>query len=285
MSDKKNTDNIKALAFELLDRAYTPIGSLNCTAFITAEPVSFEERGSGKRAELSVGDRWAEQIFDCAWMHITGEVPACASSDFVFLINCGGEGLIYDKEGNIKQSITCKDSDFDKSLGGPVKRVVLNDGLYENGTVDFWIDAAANDLFGKMQCESRLSELCTASLSGEMRALSYDIQVLRDAYACSEDNEYTLRVLSALEALPEKAEDYTEEKSAEIRASLKELLETTNDSPAFEYTAIGHAHLDLAWLWPIREKGRKNLFHSDNEHKALSRLCLRRVSGSALPLG
>lgn len=38
---------------------------------------------------------------------------------------------------------------------------------------------------------------------------------------------------------------------------LKKLYENRNASRAFELTAIGHAHIDCAWLWPLAETHRK----------------------------
>lgn len=84
----------------LFEKSYTPMGDLECTAYVTDEPVTFEERESGRKAVLRTGDKWADKVFDCAWFHITGKVPAeIDRSNTVFLINCGGEGLICDKNG------------------------------------------------------------------------------------------------------------------------------------------------------------------------------------------
>ena len=46
--------------------------------------------------------------------------------------------------------------------------------------------------------------------------------------------------------------DINESRAAKLREKLKPYLETPATEGAFTYTAIGHAHIDLAWLWPLR---------------------------------
>lgn len=250
----------KKTAKKLLEeKAYTPVGQLNCIGYVTKEPVSFEKRTQGSEKEITLGDKWAEEVFDCAWFHVTGEVPEKYNpADIVFLINCGGEGLIYDRFGEPKQAITCYASDYDYALGLPVKRVVLNNNLTDAGKVDFWIDAGANDLFGKMKNESRFSELCVAAVNREIRALSYDLETLCYVYENSDDQEFKKVILNAVKKVLPKTAEINEKSATECREILRPVLETKNEGGnVFEYSAVGHAHLDLAWLWPIRESKRK----------------------------
>lgn len=256
--DKKTVAEIKALEKQLFAKAYTQLFPLSCEAYVTAEPVDFAHRTSGEHKTINIGDKWAQNVFDCAWFHITGEISGnYMDKNLVFLCNCGGEGLVYTREGEAKQAITCYASDFDRSIGEPEKKVILNRGLTYGHTVDFWIDAAANDLFGKMPFEARFSLLCAAEENTEIRGLYYDIQVLRYIYEYAENSEFTDKIYEALYSLP-AAEVITEQNAGLYRSLLKPLLETKNNTTdIFNYTAVGHAHLDLAWLWPIRETKRK----------------------------
>src|SRR5262249_9812969 len=43
------------------------------------------------------------------------------------------------------------------------------------------------------------------------------------------------------------------------RSILRELYEHRNATLAHDVTAVGHAHIDTAWLWPIAETHRKCL--------------------------
>jgi alpha-mannosidase len=50
---------------------------------------------------------------------------------------------------------------------------------------------------------------------------------------------------------------FTEHEAAIARALLAPALSMRSDHRSLTITAVGHAHLDLAWLWPIRETIRK----------------------------
>lgn len=256
--DKKCTAKFRELEKKLFAKAYTQIAPLEVEAWVTPEPVGFDEKTTGEYKKIRCGDKWAEEVFDCAWFHVTGEIPEFYKDEnIVFLINCGGEGLIYTKEGEPKQSITCYASEYDKTLGMPEKKVVINRGLTDGRKIDFWIDGAANDLFGKMQENSLFSLMSVAVENTQTRGLYYDVQVLCYIYEYAENCGFTDRIYETLSALP-TAEEINENNASLYREQLAVLLGEKNDSPdTFTYSAVGHAHLDLAWLWPLRETKRK----------------------------
>lgn len=257
---------------EIRSKAYTKIGELHCTAYVTDEPVPFQKRFEGKKTELIPGMRWAEKVFDCAWFHITGIIPEGAPKDrVVYLIDTGGEGLIYDKEGNPKQGVTCYASQFDYRLGLPVKKVVIDDNLSQDGNIEFFIDCGANDLFGNMKNKSAVQQLDIAVVNLEIRALMYDLEVLLSVYDYNAEDEYIESLYTTLCKVTEQCKDLDEEKAAALRGELLPYLNKKNDKPVFEYTAIGHSHLDLAWLWPIRETKRKGARTFTNQFLNLER--------------
>lgn len=236
----------------LFDLSYTGIRELECTAYISDEPLNFDDRFSGRKMKLNVGDKWAENVFDCAWFHVTGKKDSNADT---IIINNGGEGLVCDRYGNAIQAITCKASDFDTSLGSPVKRVVsICDSLFDSDKIDFWIDSAANDLFGKLKNDGRLVELHTAKLNKNIRDLAYDVHVLLTVIDSGEDESFNKQITDEL--LQIACEYLTDSEALLKREKIAHLLaEKSNED--FTYYAVGHAHLDLAWLWPIRESYRK----------------------------
>lgn len=243
----------------LFDCAYTPLETLACRAYITKEPVPFRQRYCGTAMDLKPGSQWAEDVFDCAWFHITGTPPANADANkLVLLLNCGGEGLLYDSSGNQVQSITCYAAGFGAGLGTPVKRVIpLYDCLLQENQIDFWIDCGANDLFGDMEKQSRVQELSIGLENKELRALAYDVQVLLGVYDYGNDSVFKDEIETALDQIM-TAEKISEDTAPALRRILKPLMAKENASAeTFTYSAIGHAHLDLAWLWPIRESKRK----------------------------
>lgn len=257
-TDKKRNE-MEKFSDRLFDLCYTKLADLHCEGYVTKEPLSFEKRLDGNYIKLSVGDKWAENAFDCAWFHITGRLPKdCNNNDLVFVLNCGGEALIYDNNGIPVQSITCYSADFGAGLGTPIKQIIpVYDGLHRGEMVDFWLDCAANDLFGNMEKQSRIQALNIAKENKALRKLAYDVQALLGAYDCSASIEFKNEIGNSFDSLMNNPL-FTEEWAENACKILSQLLEKKNsDENTFTYSAIGHAHLDLAWLWPIRESKRK----------------------------
>ncbi|MCL2513656.1 MAG: hypothetical protein FWF08_07120 [Oscillospiraceae bacterium] len=253
-------ERLDILLNRLFAKAYDVIGELRCTAYVTEEPLSFGDRYKGEEMGIYVGFVWARGVFDCAWFHMTGIIPdgyKDIEKELVFLINAGGEGLVCDRDGVEKQGITCWSSDFSYYLGMPVKRVVLNDNLSSGGKVDFWIDCAANDLFGKMQNHAKVQEMSIAVVNPAIRALAYDIQVLLSVYDYNPDIGFTKAVYGRVSEYLKDVDKITEQNAGRYRELLRPFITQRNEGPAFQFSAVGHAHLDLAWLWPIRESKRK----------------------------
>lgn len=236
----------------LFGLSYKVLSELNGTGYYSEEPLSFENRYSGKKFEVKIGGKWCKNVFDCAWFHITGKIPEGADT---VIVDCGGEGLVYDRFGNEIQAITCYSSDADRSLGEPMKRIIpVTDAIVNGDNFDFWIDGAANDLFGNSKRESRFHELYAAKKNANIRALYYDVHVLLGVLDAGEDKEFNEEIKAALNSI--KCDYVTDNEAIEKRKALEPVLSQKSQED-FTYYAVGHAHLDLAWLWPIRESYRK----------------------------
>ena len=253
--------------YRLIRDCYENLMELHCEMWWTKEPVPFERRESGRHQKIRVGHQWSENVFDCAWMHVTGQTPPGvdpADPALCFLVDVSGEGLIVNTKGEAVQGVTTyrRERDFREGGGHASKFVVFAEGLMdETGRIDFWIDAAANDLFGRSVGKT-LEKLHLARCDFEKRALYYDCGVLMGIYECNPKDSYAKQVKAAVKKALKTGD----------RDSLKPYLEAKNDDPnAFEYSAQGHSHLDLAWLWPIRETRRKGARTFASQIKNLER--------------
>ncbi len=250
---------MEAFSDKLFESSYEDLCALSCVGYVTKEPVSFADRLTGKAVPLCVGEKWAEETFDCAWFHITGTLPEeYDAKDLVFRLNCGGEGLIYDNAGNPVQGITCYASEFSRDLGEPVKEIIpVYDELHSGRLVDFWIDCGANDLFGDMKNQSRVGALSVALANGGLRSLAYDVHVLLNVLDFGEVPDFQEQIRSAVLQIMEKPA-FTEEWAESCAEVLAPLMNRHNEGEnVFTFSGIGHSHLDLAWLWPLRETKRK----------------------------
>lgn len=252
-------DDLEARLRRIERAIYTPISELQVEAWVTPEPVPYAERQSGQHKVLSIGESWGK-LWDCAWFHFTGTVPESTAGQAVaLLIDLSGEACIVDGERCPVLGLTTVSSTFDFRLGRPGKRVVpLSDRADGNEEIDLWADAGCNDLFGRYRDGGTLKEAHIALYNEEMFKLYYDFEVLYELMGqLPEDRARYQRILFALHNAANELVDYSAEEAQRARALLAVELAKTAGTPSLNISAIGHAHIDLAWLWPLRETIRK----------------------------
>ncbi len=243
----------------LEQKCYTPIGALHAEACVTAEPVPYRERMQGDFREYRVGEHWGD-LFSCAWFHITGQVPAAAAGKPVcLLIDISGEGCVFDETGCPVKGVTNVSSTYDYSLGMPGKRVVpVSDCAKGGEKIDLWMDAGCNDLLGDYHGDGKIITMDIAVRNDNLRTLYYDLQVLSDlADSVEPETPWQYALLYGMERAVNCLEDFTEEEAKQALVITKELLSKQCGDTGLTFYAVGHGHIDLAWLWPIRETRRK----------------------------
>ena len=256
---RHTTQHLDRALDEIRGAIYTVVGHLNIRAWCTSEPVSFEERTSGEERTLAIGDTWGG-LFDCAWFHFTGEIPSSvAGKHVVLLLDVNGEMCVFDETGLPVRGLTNVASTFDYSLGRPGKRVLqLSDSADEGQEISIWADAGCNDLFGNLQENGTIKEASIAVCNDEVRALYYDFEVLLDFLkVLPEDTPRYQQILTGLHNVMKMLYGGVVGAVVDARAILAPLLAKQGGDPSLSISAVGHAHMDLAWLWPIRETIRK----------------------------
>ena len=266
---KKVYDNIpREMLKRIKEKIYTVCADLSVVIYQTEEPVPFENRACGKEISLKIGDTWGK-LFDCAWFHFTGVVPACCKGQkTVLLLDVGGEGCIYDEAGNPQRGITTFTVNEENVNDWGWKRVVpFLESANGGETVDFWVDCGYNDLFGNFVWGQKersaprpYREGFIATVNEEMRQLYYDYLVLEDLRkTLPEDSARYCSIMYALLEVKNILKDYTSEEVLRARKVLGKELSKKGGTPSLSFSAVGHSHLDLAWLWPIRETKRKTV--------------------------
>jgi alpha-mannosidase len=243
----------------LRDAVYTPIADLAVTAWVTKEPVTFDKRQTGKRLDLKPGDKWGD-LFDCGWFFFSGRVPrSAAGRPVVLLIDLNGEACVVDDKGSPVQGLTTINSDYETGTGKPGKRVVpLTLKAKGDENISLWADAGCNDLLGLLTENGTLKEARVAILNPGIQALAYDWEVLHELMTeLPQTSPRRHRIRAALHEAALVLDEITDAEAAEARAILAPELAKRGGDPSLVISAVGHAHLDLAWLWPIRETIRK----------------------------
>ncbi len=249
-----------------LYRARTPLTVTAWTA--PGEPVPFAEAVRQEYVPLPAGSMWGRP-WGTVWLHVTGAAPGAEPgtraevlADLGFTGAQPGfqaEGLVYAPDGRVLNGIE------------PRRRHVPVTGPL----VDLYVEAAANpDLSGGwLFAPTPLGDLTTAGdvplyrlgaveaalLDVGVWELAQDLWTLRGLLAeLSRDTPRRAEVLRALE----RAVDVTDPEdvpgtAADARAALAGVLASPAHASAHRVHAVGHAHLDSAWLWPVRETARK----------------------------
>ena len=248
----------RALA-QLEAACYTPLRKLDIAAWWSREPLPFAERQRGEPRRPALGEAWGS-LFDCAWFLFSGEIPAeAAGQHVVLLLDVNGELCVVDDQGEPLRGLTNRASEFDYRLGRPGKRVLEISARATGGEpIAVWADAGCNDLFGRVQEGGIIQLAHIATCDDTVLALFYDFEVLLDFLKCLPANTpRAQQILAGLSDVTNLISGGIAANASAARERLASLLAQRGGDPSLTISAIGHAHMDLAWLWPIRETIRK----------------------------
>lgn len=235
------------------------------------EPVPFTEALRQTYSGASVGTAWGRP-WGTVWFHVTGQVPAswrgesATRPEIVVDLGFDGSGpgfqaeaLVFRPDGSIVKAIE------PRNTAVPV----------EGDEIDLWIEAAGNpSVAGDFTFAAtplgdkktagdaplyRLRRLDLSLLDETVWELQQDIWTLRGLVdQLDPDRTRRARVLAALSrALDAVDPDDVPGTAASARAELHDVLAAPASASSHTVTAVGHAHIDSAWLWPVRETVRK----------------------------
>jgi alpha-mannosidase len=268
----------RTLRERLIPRRYRDHAEVEVTAWdAPGEPVAFEIARDAAYRPVPAGERWGAP-WSTRWWHVTGALPRDwdpAAAELVcelgFEVGWTGfqlEGLARRADGRALKGL------HPRARWVPVDEVAGPDGRFE-----LFIEMAANPRIGDGAREigafapTPLGSLETAGRDPLYRYVSMTLG-LRDLDV--EELIADLEVASQLEAeLPDGStrswqllravEDALDEldthditgTAARARAALAPALAAPAPAGAHRVSAVGHSHIDSAWLWPFRETRRK----------------------------
>ena len=244
---------------EFKNMLYTAVLPLNAEYAYSQEPVAFEEIAGLSFQPIQIGETWATENFACAWFHLTGKLDKTIDREGLTLdFSCGGEGLLVDKNGHAVKGFTNGSPVFEQRDGMSEKRYYPLDELVdEDGNIDLYIDCASNNIVGEFFGSSKLEAAAIVRENKELLQLYFDFDVLFDyCLSIPFTHENKLKVLYGLRKVMNLIVYNAPDMYVRAKAITDELFAMAGDEH-IKVTAVGHAHLDLAWLWPIRESKRK----------------------------
>lgn len=229
---------------------YRTVAELSAEIVRSAEPIPFDRLDQTAFSPLFPGQAWGKKL-DCAWLRITGEVPAGVSGAVVML-GIRGEGLIYSPTGEVVDSISTVFLQGDLPHSGgrdrPLEHVDTS-----TGRVEFYADVAYNGFLLYPYGSGIFHGARLAVRDEAVFGLYYDYLTLLGLAAATEDAALETELRAALQLA---WSHFSAGRVADARAALAGSLAAPSTSD-FAYSAIGHGHLDMAWLWPLRETHRK----------------------------
>jgi alpha-mannosidase len=229
---------------------YTKVADLRAEIVRSPEPIPFGELDRSAFAPLKPGTAWGK-IFDCAWLRITGEVPAGVESPVVML-GIRGEGLVHSASGELLDSVSTVFQQGDLPQSGGVYRPVPHVDTAA-GPIEFFADVTYNGWILYEVGRPLYHGAHLATRDDEAYALYYDYLTLLVLAGATEEAGLEQDLRKALRAAFARFEKGD---VAGARATLAVPLRSPSTS-TFVYSGIGHGHLDMAWLWPLRETKRK----------------------------
>src|ERR1700682_3662716 len=227
---------------ELLPAIHPTRIPLEISAFtVRDEPVPYEQAIRGAYRPFGVGEPWGPP-WSTTWFHVQGRVPEeWTGRHVVALFDLGFDG----PTGFTCEALAWKNGKPWRGVD-PNHRWLTIDGP----VVDFYLEAAANPKAtesGAQPAESMIA----------LRQSDVPAFVLRQADLAIQDDNARTHALDYKVVLELAEATHSPALMAALESgNLKEVLAKQSES-THVITAVGHAHVDTAWLWPLREARRK----------------------------
>ena len=235
------------------------------------EPVPAAEGIAASYSETKAGEAWGPP-WGTTWFHLTGTVPQeWAGQEVEAVVDLG---FAQDRPGFSAEALAMRPDGSPVKALNPLSTWLPVAASARGGEpVDLYVEAAANPDIHDAGVGTPLGDVLTAGneplyrvrrvelavLQRPVWELVQDVEVLDQLMReLSTDDPRRWQILRALERAVD-AIDLTDiaGSAPAARAELAPALAAPATASAHVASAVGHAHIDSAWLWPLRETVRK----------------------------
>ena len=273
-------DRVKHWVRTLRDDFYEPLGEIRWEAFRTMDHLSPEEALQGHFTSAEPGFIWGK-TWEYCWFKGTVILPKAAEGKRIVMnLDAGGESTVFVNGkafGNYRAAWVDEPHQFieDNCLAVSGKEGDTYEILMETYAGHFYPEAPTGGcatgpvLPGAYTDPKKEGARCVLGTSTfgvwneDAYQLFMDVDTLGRLLETMDST--TLRAAKIAKALEKFTliVDFEQPREARIasykeaREALRPLMEAKNGSTMPVFYAIGNAHLDLAWLWPMEETHRK----------------------------
>ncbi|MFD5469848.1 alpha-mannosidase [Streptomyces sp. NPDC127105] len=234
------------------------------------EPVPVAEGLAAEAEPIEAGTRWGAP-WGTSWFRVTGTVPEAwagrtveALLDLGFDQNMPGfqcEGLVYRPDGTPVKGLNPRTSWV--RVGAPARggeEVRLHVEAASNPVIPGFLPTPLGDPeTAGDEPQYTLGRMDLAVFDENVWRLVIDLEVLGELMAeLPPDAQRRWEILRAVDRALDAVDLQDVNGTARrARARLTEVLAAPAAASAHRISAVGHAHIDSAWLWPLRETVRK----------------------------
>jgi len=235
---------------------------------LTKNPVPFNKRKKLKYKTAKKDTKWGQE-WESAWFNLKGTIPkAWKGKTIATELDFSGEGLIYNNKGEALQGIT-SGAIWDPSFLR--KHYIISENCVGGERLNYWVEAAANHIFGIYMdpdplidnpkrhgwFDAKVNQIEFGIFNYELWQLCLDVESLISLIESLEkDSVQRARIIRILsQALKVIGDDYSN--LSQARKILQKELGKPASASNLNVTAVGHAHIDTGWLWPVKETIRK----------------------------
>ncbi|MFE3763058.1 alpha-mannosidase [Streptomyces sp. NPDC059104] len=234
------------------------------------EPVPVAEALAAPYRPCAAGDAWGP-AWGTTWFRVTGSVPAdWAGRTVEAVLDLGFDRMMpgFQCEGLVHRA----DGSEVKALNPYNDWVRVADAATGGERVEWYVEAASNPvlvdhaptyegdlLTSGEQPLYRIARMDLAVFETEVWELVQDLEVLYDLMTQLDGSDARRHsILRALDSALDAVDlDDVPGTAAAARSRLTGVLAAPANASAHRISAVGHAHIDSAWLWPLRETVRK----------------------------
>ncbi|XP_077372933.1 alpha-mannosidase 2C1 isoform X1 [Festucalex cinctus] len=235
-----------------------PLESL--TSFMSSKRITFSEAQTQHFSPYKVGDSFGPTWWTC-WFKAALAIPVCWKGKEVHLLwESDGEAMVW-RDGQPVQGLTKE---------GEKTSYILSDCLTEDEaqSVTVYVELACNGLFGAGQGSmiappdpNRTFSVHKAELvvfNRDVRELLTDFEILIDIVKeLGESEQRSFQALFTVNEMVNVSDPADPSSFSKAHVLARKFFSQRNGQSQHNIHAMGHCHIDSAWLWPYEETIRK----------------------------